>query len=128
MNSTEDYNKKYIKYKQKYNELKKVEARLILEGKLNADGSLKIQNGGASPVVSLYKAEWCGHCNTFKSTWNQLQKTIKHVKFETFDADNHGDIIKSQNIQGFPTIKINGHEYHGERDFETLRSILNGTR
>jgi glutaredoxin len=98
------------------------------EGKLNADGSLKIQNGGSSPTVSLFKAEWCGHCKNFTSTWNQLQKTNKHVKFETFDADKHGDIIKKQNIDGFPTIKINGNVYHGERDFETLNSLLNGSQ
>ena len=128
MNSNENYDQKYLKYKKKYNELRKIEARLISEGKLNADGSLKIQNGGSSPTVSLFKAEWCGHCKNFTSTWNQLQKTNKHVKFETFDADKHGDIIKKQNIDGFPTIKINGNVYHGERDFESLNSLLNGSQ
>lgn len=124
--STEDYEHKYQKYKQKYNELKQVEARLIKEGKLNADGSLK-QQGGAPVNVQLYKAEWCGHCKHFSPVWDQLQQSNKHVKFETFDADKHKEVIASSNIQGFPTIRVNGHDYKGSRDFNSLHSLLNSS-
>jgi len=122
-----DYDSKYLKYKQKYIELKKYEAQLIKEGKLNADGSLKTQAGGskATPVISLYKAEWCGHCKTFAPVWNELQKKNKHIKFETYDSDKHKDIMKERKIEGFPSIHINGNNYNGARDFETLDRLLN---
>ena len=121
----EDYTAKYLKYKKKYQELKKVETQLIKEGKLNTDGSLK-QSGGSNKVVRLFKADWCGHCQMFKSTWEELQK--KHggsIKFETIDADTDKAIVQSNNIQGFPTIHINGNEYKGSRDFQTLSQQLN---
>ena len=118
-----DYNSKYLKYKQKYLELKEYESQLIKEGKLNADGSLKQTGGGGT--VALYKAEWCGHCKNFSPVWEKLKKANKHIKFETYDSNQHAEVIKARNIQGFPSIHINGYQYNGDRDFDSLNKLLN---
>jgi thiol-disulfide isomerase/thioredoxin len=88
--------------------------------------------GGASikpNKLYLFKAEWCGHCVNFKSTWSQLQKEMKdHVEFVTFDADNHKDEIKKYNIQGFPTLILHSGdkavEYNGQRDIDSLKDFI----
>jgi thiol-disulfide isomerase/thioredoxin len=109
------YYKKYLNYKQKYMNLK----------------SHNVMTGGASTQNKLYlfKAEWCGHCQNFKSTWSQLQKEMKdHVEFVTYDADNHKNEIKKYNIQGFPTLILHtgskAVEYNGQRDINSLKDFI----
>ena len=115
-NNMEDiYYKKYLNYKQKYLNLK----------------SQNVMTGGASTQNKLYlfKAEWCGHCRNFKSTWAQLQKEMKdHVEFVTYDADNHKNEIKKYNIQGYPTLILHtgnkAVEFNGERTLDGLKDFI----
>jgi thiol-disulfide isomerase/thioredoxin len=103
-----NYQEKYIKYKLKY---------------LQASNS--IQNGGTNKTVYLFKAEWCGHCQNFKPTWNKIKNNMKGVDFVEYDSDLNKSEIQQWDIKGYPTIMVkNGltaTEYNGKReqaDFE----------
>ena len=115
-NTSIDYNKKYIQYKQKYLKLKNQQ---------------HIMKGGSSNnnKLFLFKAEWCGHCKNFKSTWNKLQTELKNtIEFVTYDADEHKNIIEKYNIQGFPTLILHAGdkaiEYNGQRDIASLKEFI----
>lgn len=79
--------------------------------------------------ISLFYADWCGHCKTFKPTWDALKKvfTKNNIYFEEYEDSKHENIIKEEGIEGFPTIKITNnegikYEYMGER---SANGILN---
>ena len=79
--------------------------------------------------VYLFKADWCGHCKGFKSTWDKLKKELSSkYTFITLDADADKDKISSWNIQGFPTIikksGVNATEYVGQRDEQSVREFI----
>lgn len=94
------------------------------------------QKGGAneSITISLYMADWCGHCVRFKPEWENLKdlvKDIPNVILNTYtDADNKAEIekLKSRGLfKGFPTIIItkgNETEYNGERTAEAILNSL----
>ena len=81
------------------------------------------------PTFIIVKAEWCGHCKRFKSTWEDLEKEYNNkYNFIAYDADNDKEKIEKYNIQGFPTIKFKKGdkivEYQGSRDIESLSSMI----
>ena len=102
------YYEKYLKYKDKYNQLK------------------QLQIGGGSTTVKLFKADWCYHCNAFKETWANLQKDLQEegIEFQTFDANTHKKEIKEHNISGYPTILINNVEYNGDRKLNAIKNQI----
>ena len=112
-----DYIIKYQKYKNKY---------LALKNKIK-----NMKGGDSKKTVILYKADWCGHCNAFKNTWDKLQKEVKNVNFVTVDADKNKDEITAANVDGFPTIRmtINNviHEFNQERTFENVKDFIEQT-
>lgn len=74
--------------------------------------------------IDLYWAEWCIHCTNFKPTWNKLkEKYGSSVKFADYESSNK-QIMKDNDIKGFPTIKINGEEYTGGRRYEDLENAI----
>lgn len=105
----DSYYQKYLKYKTKYQNLK-----------LQFTG-MRQNGGGEKTTIYLFKADWCGHCQGFKPTWEEISKELKgKYEFVTYDADKDKEILEKWNIQGFPTIiKKTGdkaEEYIGERD------------
>jgi hypothetical protein len=75
--------------------------------------------------ITLYYANWCGHCVTFKPEWNEIKKNIsnlsggnKNIKIKTMEYEheelenndggkkNDGGKINDKKIEGYPTIKI----------------------
>uniref|UniRef100_A0A6C0DAE1 Thioredoxin domain-containing protein n=1 Tax=viral metagenome TaxID=1070528 RepID=A0A6C0DAE1_9ZZZZ len=112
---------KYLKYKEKY---------------LNLKNSLSLQNGGGTnkPELYLFKAEWCGHCKAFKQDWDQLknhQDVKNKINFVTMDADKNKKEITDWKIEGFPTLILkNGDtatEYNGKRTIPELIKFINTT-
>lgn len=96
-------------------------------------------------TITLYSAEWCGHCTRFADDWNKIvdrsdngkkYRTIKYL--ESNDKSNVMVYKDCKDVcepaeegamdaaQGYPTIMINGKEYEGPRDVETLVKILEG--
>ena len=118
----ENYTQKYLKYKNKYLELKKME-------KKNMSG------GGPDKInVILFKADWCGHCKSFKSTWEGISKMPElnnKYNFTVYDADKDRSTFEEYKVDAFPTILVekgkgNIIPYNGDRSFEDLNGFLNG--
>jgi thiol-disulfide isomerase/thioredoxin len=87
----------------------------------------KVTNG--KPGLLLIYANWCGHCQRFKPTFNQLCKNLGDdfpcTSIE--DADLDDDNIKTAlNFRGFPSIKFFDQsgkiigDYTGDRSKEDL--------
>jgi thiol-disulfide isomerase/thioredoxin len=85
---------------------------------------------GGNPGLLLIYANWCGHCQRFKPTFNdlcrQLGKDFPCTSIEDSDMDD--DNLKSAlNFRGYPTIKffdqsgkIIGDYNSGDRSKEAL--------
>lgn len=68
--------------------------------------------------VTLYYADWCGHCKTFKPEWFKFKAVYNKIKQEIKDKYNielilneyENDIDPQKaieaDVKGFPTIKI----------------------
>jgi thiol-disulfide isomerase/thioredoxin len=72
-----------------------------------------------SVEITLYYANWCGHCVRFKPAWEELKENISklkdnhkkvHIKIEEYEHENlsklGGGKINGVDIDGYPTIKI----------------------
>lgn len=65
-----------------------------------------------SVEVTLYYANWCGHCIRFKPDWEIIKNNmkgmnnVKFFEFEDKDMKNGGATINGEPISGFPTIKV----------------------
>jgi len=85
--------------------------------------------------VTLYHAEWCGHCKVLKPTWDEFKQAyeshkseIKH-KYNTeliindYESDSNPAMIPPY-VNGYPTIMIEYNkkkeEYVGKRDLPSL--------
>lgn len=89
------------------------------------------QNG---PVFAMFYAEWCGHCKTTKPQFKQLIDNYKGpVKIMLVDSEapENKDLVQSQNIKGFPTIRYypsgisqNYQEYNGGRTYADFTQFL----
>jgi len=113
---------KYLKYKTKYFNLKKMHTLINQNGGDAKDTNEKKQ-------IYLFKAEWCGHCRGFKPIWEKIKDDLKNkYDFVTVDADKDKNLIDKWNIQGFPTIikKVgdNAKEYVGERDEQSVKTFI----
>jgi thiol-disulfide isomerase/thioredoxin len=120
--SQEDYNNKYLKYKEKYLALQKEYNQLMLNKSMNGGGDEKIQ-------LMLFKADWCGHCTKFKSTWEHISKVYKNkFNFVVYDADTQKENFEEYKVDAFPTLLAkNGNNvitYNGDRSMEDLTNFL----
>ena len=80
--------------------------------------------------ITLYHAEWCGHCKNFIPVWNELKTQLEshNIEHSEFEHSKDAKIIEASNIDGFPTIKINKngdeYEYQGKRNKEDIMTEL----
>jgi thiol-disulfide isomerase/thioredoxin len=90
----------------------------------------KINSG--KPMLILYYADWCGHCNEFKGSWNQIANILsKNRKINVVQVEHSnlkGLPSKYNAVNGFPTIRIiKGSkiiEYNGTRSTKSLIEFL----
>lgn len=83
--------------------------------------------------ITLYHANWCGHCVNFMPIWNKMSSNIKNQKninFVAYDDKVINNMSNKPNIQGYPTIRIdiNGksEEYKGTRtENDIFKYIIN---
>ena len=80
--------------------------------------------------VTLYHANWCGHCKNFMPQWNALTKLLDQhqISYEDFEDSRDANAVNAANIVGFPTIKITKnnqeYDYNGERSVDGLLNEL----
>jgi thiol-disulfide isomerase/thioredoxin len=114
----DNYRNKYLKYKEKYLNLK------------------NIQSGGKNTenkhTLYLFKADWCGHCNAFKNNWEELKKDKElsnKINFITVDSNDKSK-INQWKISGYPTIIFHKNEsdaieYNDNRDVNSIKKFIN---
>lgn len=111
-----NYKNKYLKYKLKYLSLKRLSNN---------------QKGGSNekPQLMLFKAEWCGHCRNFKSSWEALKQHVPEVDFVTFDADSNELEMQQYGVQAFPTLMLKKNneilEFNQERSIDNIVKFVN---
>jgi len=85
------------------------------------------------PILVLYFASWCPHCQMLDPTWKKLCKKYdknRKIQFAEVEYDNMmHDPKKYKNIVGFPTLHMmkGGKviaEYNGARDLEDLSKFV----
>jgi len=90
--------------------------------------------------ITLFYADWCGHCKKFMNeTWGQMKEKFddkSSVQLNQIDCTNIKEAITTpagKSIEGFPTLILNykdengkyvEEEYHGPRSVEVLSSII----
>lgn len=95
--------------------------------------------------ITLYYANWCGHCTNFKPEWNNFKENISEMKggkvkvsvkeYEHSELETKGGAkINGKDIDGYPTIKIklikgkesNEYDYgdYGLRDSKYMTEFI----
>ena len=134
----ENYNKKYLKYKEKYLVLKKEYDEIMKKNMKGGNGNQvsgiimtaeKKLPDNTKITVILFKADWCGHCKHFKPTWEKISDIYKQkYNFITYDADTQTDKLKEYKIDSFPTVLIKTGDvikpYNGDRSFDDFSNFL----
>ena len=86
------------------------------------------------PIVVLFYAPWCGHCQAFAPEYSKLaDKLVEEkstLKVAKIDAIANEDTGKAQKIMGFPTIRFfyenTTFDYnHGDRTIEAILKYYN---
>lgn len=113
------------------------------------DKDLNLINPQAKPkTIVLYYADWCGHCNRLKPTYQQLVEMSKSGKLDAsvaaVNSDNSDGLLDRINkmgenaeyeVKGFPTIVSyhNGKYFssyapddneEGRKKFRTLEDLV----
>lgn len=82
--------------------------------------------------ISLYYANWCGHCTQFKPEWQKVVDKANQMGIETAAYEHGADAkeVKASGVQSFPTIRItvNGKtsDYNGERTVDKIIGAASG--
>ncbi len=68
--------------------------------------------------VTMYGTEWCSHCQNQKELFGNSFKYIDYV-----DCDYNKEECLANGVRGYPTWKINGENYPGEKSMYKLASL-----
>jgi thiol-disulfide isomerase/thioredoxin len=90
--------------------------------------------------VTLFHADWCGHCKRFiGDTWGKLKEKFgsnKDVQLNQIDCTNVKSAIETpagKSIEGFPSVILNykdkdgkyvEEEYNGPRSVDVMSSVI----
>ena len=89
--------------------------------------SENMDNSNTKPILSLYYAEWCGHCKNVMPIWNKLSNN--KVLCKKYDCDKNKNICEANNVTGFPTILLHLSDkvikYNGDRSYDDLNNFIN---
>lgn len=83
------------------------------------------------PMMVFFYAPWCGHCQRSKPEFEKLMQMARGRAF-MINCDEHQDIAKAHDIQGFPTIRYypngprngNPQEYMGDRSAQNMMEFM----
>ena len=129
------YSDKYLKYKNKYLNLKKIiqnnKTLNMTGGGLQEERTPSIiysETNKDNKTLVFIKAEWCGYCTEFKKIWEKLPLEIKNINFKVLDSELNKKEIKNYNIKGFPSIFLEigdkKIEYNGSRNIKAIKEFV----
>ena len=111
-------NKELNNFKNSYNS--------IINEIINMNGGFKRNKEEKQLKATLYYANWCGHCKTFKPIWKKIMneyKDNKNISFENYEEEKMTQEQLS-NVKYFPTILFNGTLYDGGRSYEEFNKEI----
>lgn len=79
------------------------------------------------PMVTLFYADWCGHCQELKPKWRKLEKSLQQLNDKMVLARVNNSVMSEiegdKDIMGFPTIYYleNGSK---KSEFKKERSLF----
>ena len=114
--------------------LKKNKKNITLKNILFGGNNDKKSNKTKLPELTLFYAEWCGHCRRFKKengVWEKLKKNSKFknkLKCIEIDCEENQTAALQNDIEGFPTLilftKNKKIVYNGDRTEKDIIDFL----
>ena len=100
----------------------------------NVEEHIKIfnENKNKGNWFVKYYANWCPHCTSMQSQWNQLENhevlKSKNINIAEIEESHFGQLSSKPDVVGFPTIKyyVNGEsqDFQEARTTEGMSSFL----
>jgi|TARA_B100000424_G_C22932016_1_gene495784 thiol-disulfide isomerase/thioredoxin len=112
--------------------------REFVESGSNSGSSGNATNGTAD--ILFFYADWCPHCKQAKPEWQKFKEeynesVVNNYKLNLIDVNctselgESGQLIKTYNVEGFPTVKMNVNgkivEYDAKVSKENLKLFVN---
>lgn len=107
-----------------------MEGKKLTPNDFSIKGNNVYINKNKNPGMLLIWADWCGHCQRFKPTFNEMCKKLGDefpcISIEDSELGKDKNLAKSLNFRGYPTIKFfdqNGKivaDYTSERSEKPL--------
>jgi thiol-disulfide isomerase/thioredoxin len=89
---------------------------------------------GGNPGMLLIHAKWCGHCQRFMPTFNELVTQMGDkfpvISIEDVELKDSDSLLSALNFRGFPTIKFFDQsgaiiaDFNGERSKAGIMSHI----
>jgi len=106
-----------------------------LKGSFEIEAYDNKNKSDSEQLLIMYYAEWCGHCKRtmpeFKKLMNDYSGNVKIIAIDSEAVENK-DLVKSQDIKGFPTIRYypsglssDYQEYNGGRTYDDFMKFCN---
>lgn len=71
----------------------------------------------------LYGAYWCPHCQNQKALFGNASQYLTYVECDAGGENPNPQACQTAGVQAYPTWKINGVNYQGEKTFDQLKSL-----
>ena len=103
----------------------------------NNNNNNKLAPGPGKCAIVFFYADWCGHCQKFKPTWNKFKKDMNGRRVNNKIlvvmecSSEEEEVMKEYDVNGYPTLKLldaNGREikeFSGQRTNDSLKEFVN---
>jgi len=105
-------------------------SQYLLEGFWEREEVVETTGAGGDHILTLFHAEWCGHCKKMKPEWDKFKngKYGKHCKdYESKEITP--EMSEKYGVKGYPTILLLKEDivvtkYEGKRDVGSFEEFI----